>query len=135
MLWSARPAPDQWFGDLFINPVNPHVPTSGVKIGFFESTGQNPYQYESINAGFAAGERFLQIPRNERRRMMFDAGLIELHRRYQEMQDRNKEDLEQERMSDERYGISQWDLERRDENDKLRKKMAAWFAAEFGKWP
>ena len=150
MLRSARPAPDEWFGELYINPVNPHaLPMSGdflgkterivirdgvpsVKIGFFESTGKNPYQYESINAGFAAGERFLQIPKNERRRMMFDAGLIELHLRYQVMQEGKKADREQERMYDELYGISQSE---RDERDKGIKERDALFAAKYGKWP
>ena len=64
--------------------------------------------------------------------MMFDAGLIELHLRYQVMQEGKKADREQERMYDELYGISQSE---RDERDKGIKERDALFAAKYGKWP
>jgi hypothetical protein len=119
MLRSARPAPDSWFGELYISPDG---------IVFFE----NAYQYASLNAGFEAGERFLQIPKNERRRMMFDAGVIELHRRYQVYLDGKVQDRERDQMIDETYGTSMSD---RDARAKRNKSLDAKFAAEFGKWP
>ena len=112
MLWSARPAPDEWFGELFINPDG---------IAFFE----NAHKYASLNAGFESGERFLQIPKNERRRMMLDAGVIELHRGYQVYLDMKVQD----RASDIKYGRVS------DARTKMLKELDAKFATEYGKWP